>query len=276
MLICSMTIPAKEYVKKVTTVPEGFIDELFELYDERSVLQSDFVIRLNAVAKWLKCNKYKLIMTLKKTYKQDFDYTVTKTTQVIKKDQRHNNYKEYLLTPDCFKRLAMMSRSKNAELIRTYFIEVEGLFIKHRDQTLQGMQADLETLKRSQRITKRIVPAHGYLYVIKSSEKQDGVYKIGRSKDLIQRLRAYNTGRKDDVDLLYMYKSTNISGAEHCVKGYLKEYQLKKYKEVYQTNLSMIKQLIRDCANLGAKLVHKNTREKMHGGYYIVIDRTET
>lgn len=50
MLICSMTIPAKEYVKKVTTVPEGFIDELFELYDERSVLQSDFVIRLNAVA----------------------------------------------------------------------------------------------------------------------------------------------------------------------------------------------------------------------------------
>lgn len=214
-------------------------------------------------------------MTLKKTYKQDFDYIVTKMTDVVKKDQRNNNYKEYLLTPDCFKRLAMMSRSKNAELIRTYFIEVEGLFIKHRDQTLQGMQAEIEKLNSSQRITKRIQPTQGYLYVIKSSEKQDGVYKIGRSKDLIQRLRTYNTGRQDDVDLLYIYKSSNIYAAEQCVKGYLKEYQLKKYKEVYQTNLSMIKQLIKECTNLDVKLVHKNTREKMLGGYYIVIDRTE-
>ena len=51
----------------------------------------------------------------------------------------HNNYKLYMLTPDCFKRLAMLSRSKNAEMVRTYFIEVEGLFLKYRTQTTEGM-----------------------------------------------------------------------------------------------------------------------------------------
>lgn len=254
-------------------MPEQFIDELFELYnDDSSTLQTDFVIKLSAVIKWLKSRQDHMVRTLKRSYVDNVDYIITRPNNITKKDNRNNNYKEYLLTPDCFKRLAMMSRSKNAELIRTYFIEVEGLFIKYRDQTLLGMQADLERLHKADRIKRKIEPKSGYLYIVKASEKQDGLYKIGRSKDLIQRLRAYNTGRSEDIDLLYVYQTPDIHGAEICAKGFLKKYQLRKYKEVYQANLALIKDLIGSCARIGAKLVHRNSKERMTGGYYIVID----
>lgn len=269
-----MPLPAKEYIKRVTTVPEGFIDELFELYtDDSTVLQTDFVIKLSVVAKWLQAKKRTLVLTLKTTYTRDIDYTIVKPVDIVKKYPRNNNYKEYMLTPDCFKRLAMMSRSKNAELIRTYFIEVEGLFLKYRDQTLVGIQKDLEKIERQDKFKKSIQVKKGYIYIIKASEKEDGLYKIGRSKDLLNRIRTYNTGRAEDIDLLYIYEAPDIYGAEHCVKGFLKEYQKRKYKEVYEADLKMIKDLIKGCANLGAKLTHKQSKTKQAGGYYIVIDK---
>ncbi|NBX50662.1 hypothetical protein EBT25_12165 [bacterium] len=36
-------------------------------------------------------------------------------------------------------------------------------------------------------------------------------------------------------------------GTEACVKALMKKYQLRKYKEVYQANLEMIKNLIEKC-----------------------------
>jgi phage anti-repressor protein/predicted GIY-YIG superfamily endonuclease len=186
-------IPAKAFIKKLTTVPEQFIDELFDLYDIET-LQTDFVIILDVVAKWLNTRKDILLRTLQKTYKQQLDYIKVHPKEHFK-DQAQNRYKRnytmYLLTPDCFKRLAMMSKSKNAEMIRTYFIEIEGLFIKYRAQTLMGMQQDIERLERNQKPKGDFEPKQGYLYIVRASDMNDGLYKIGRSKDLIQRLRQY-------------------------------------------------------------------------------------
>lgn len=258
----------KTYVKKFTTVPEEFIDEFFELYTgDKTVEQTDFVIRLDAVAKWLKCSKRTLSHTLRTSYKEKFDYIVTKPTDVVKKDPRHNNYKLYLLTPDCFKQLAMMSRSKNASLVRAYFIEVEKLFIRYRDELFKGMVQVVESKKR----ISKIKPKTGYVYIVRASEKHDGLYKIGRSKDLTHRLASYNTGRAEDIEVLHIYKTEDTHGTEKCVKGFLQKYQLKKYKEVYQADLPMIKEVMNACGRIGNKLVHTKKRSDMNGGYYIVV-----
>jgi phage anti-repressor protein len=265
-------IPAKAYIKRLTTVPEQFVDELFEFYDS-STIQTDFVIVLEAVAKWLKTLKKPLVLTLKRSYRLDVDYIVQKGSSSTKKDQRHNNYKTYLLTPDCFKRLALMSKSKNAEMIRTYFIEIESLFIKYRDQTLEGMQADIARLERNQKPKGNFEPHTGYLYIIRTLDEKEGLYKIGRSsKNIIARLRNYNTGKADDIEVLYTYKANDVVGAEGCLKAYLKKYQYRKYKEVYQTDLKMIKEFMVSCAEVGAKLVQKSTKSSMKGGYFIVVD----
>ena len=96
-------ISAKSYIKKFTTVPESFIDELFEFYNtENAVLQTDFVIKLSVVAKWLNARKDHLVETLKKSYKNGIDYNVIKPVDFVRKNSHVNHYKEYMLTPDCF------------------------------------------------------------------------------------------------------------------------------------------------------------------------------
>ena len=125
-----MDTDIKRHIKLLSTVPEAFIDELFELYGQETT-QTDFVISISRVSKWLKCNKKELLRTVRRMYHQDIDYIVTKKT--IKTLHAHN-VKEYYITPDCFKRLCMMSKAQNAELVRTYFIEIESLIIKYRTQ----------------------------------------------------------------------------------------------------------------------------------------------
>ena len=264
-------LSAKEFVKLTSAVPGHFIDELFEFYDENTQ-QTDPVIRLDTVAKWLSSTKQSLMETLKHSYRENFDYTIQKYTPINKKVPRANNNKLYLLTPDCFKRLAMMSRSKNAEMIRTYFIEIENLFFKYRGEMLSGMQEELERLERNQKARASLTdPKAGYMYIVRASEHKDGLVKIGRSKDLLSRLRAYNSGRADDIEVLYMYKVEDLESTEACVKSLLKKHQYRKYKEVYQANIDIIKELIQGCGQLSAKLHYKKQKMEMTGGFYIVI-----
>lgn len=267
-------LSAKEFIKLTSTVPSKFIDELFEVYDENTI-QTDPVVPLDVVARWLDANKNALSKTLKKTYRLKFDYIVVKNTDAIKKDPRANNNKLYLLTPDCFKRLAMLSRSRNADMVRTYFIEIENLFLKYREQTLEGMQREIERLERNQKPMNGLSgvdPKAGYLYIIRASEHKDGLVKIGRSSDLLSRLRNYNSGRADDVELLYTYRVPDIVSAERCVKALLKKYQYRKYKEVYQADVDMVKELIKGCGDLSAKLHQKKQKMTLTGGFYIVVD----
>jgi len=266
------TDDAKSFVKKLSTIPDDFIDELFEFYKPET-LQTDFVLKLDAIAKWLKTSKYKLNQTLRASYKENIDYIIKSNGDIAKTTAKANNRKLYLLTPDCFKRLAMLSRSKNAEMLRTYFIEIESLFIRYKDQTMQGLQADIIRLERNQR-GKYIPKAEGYIYIIKAA---NNMYKIGRTKDLAKRLKTYNTGLADDIDVLYYYKTKDIAVVENCVKAMLKEKQYRKYKEVYQADPSIIKFFINNCGKMaenGAKLEYKlRGNSKIEGGYYFVISR---
>lgn len=45
-------VDATAYVKRFTSVPEAFVDELFDMMSE-STKQSDIVIDLDKLAKWL-------------------------------------------------------------------------------------------------------------------------------------------------------------------------------------------------------------------------------
>lgn len=275
-------VSSKSFAKQMASVPNEFIDELFRFYDENTT-QTDFAIDMNDVAKWLDGSKETMLTTLRKTYKLNVDYIVNKRTNVFNRQSPNaNNHKMYLITPDCFKRFAMLSRSKNADQLRTYFIEVETLFLKHRQQLLDGMKADIERLKRNQK-NKKVIPKAGYMYVIRTPDAPNA-YKLGRTKNLRQRLRNYNTGVADDVELLYRYRTDNIDAVENCAKSLLKKFQYRKYKEVYSADLSIIKQFVAGCGQLaesGAKLEYKLESEPMQGGgsdgggTYMVFDRDE-
>ena len=43
------------------------------------------------------------------------------------------------------------------------------------------------------------------------------------------------------------YEADNIEQLEICVKNYMKKSQYRKYKEIYQVDLDIIKKVIKDC-----------------------------
>lgn len=185
-----------------------------------------------------------------------------------------NNYVECIITPDCFKRLCMMSRAKNAEMVRTYFIEVETLFLKHRSEFIKGLQSDIERLERNQS-PKSYKKGDGYIYIIKASPINDSLVKIGRTKDLKHRLSNHMSSHADQFEVLYVYKAENVYAVEACIKGYLNDKKYIKYKEVYKVELDHVKRLIGRCDNVGKLETmyqkRKGLKYNQDGGYYIAL-----
>jgi phage anti-repressor protein len=262
----------KQHIKLLSTVPEAFIDELFEFYGEETT-QTDFVISISRVSKWLRCSKKEILRTLRRMYKQDIDYIVTKKT--IQKLHAHN-VKEYYITPDCFKRLCMMSKAHNAELVRTYFIEIESLMIKYRTQLIAGIQEDIRQMQKQRKIRQSIDKNQGYTYIIKSSINRKQMYKVGHAKNLINRLRTYQTGKFEDVEVVFVYKTNDFKAVENCVKALANKYRAQKRKEIFELNLDMLKDIIQGCGRLSMKLEHRSReRSQIGGDYYIVLAQEE-
>lgn len=261
-----------DFLKIYSTIPNTFIDAFLSMYNPDTV-QTDFVINADNVKVWLKTQKSCIMKTLKESYKKDIDYTIEKST---KRNGKYggNNYRTVMMTPDCFKRLCMRSRTKRAEEVRTYFIQLESLLVKYKSFIIDGMKQDEEKLQKA--LKPRDPADHaGYIYIIKVSNDKDNVYKIGRTQDLHNRLKTYNSGTLDGIDLVFKFRTDSYKKTEGCLKVMLKDYQLRKYKEVYQVNIDIIKTLIGKCDDT-AQYIRVWTSRKpsaLEGGYYAVIEQ---
>ena len=122
----------------------------------------------------------------------------------------------------------------------------------------------------------------GYIYVIRASDKMDGVFKIGRSKDLNRRLDEYQTGRADSIDVVYKLRTENLKQVEGCVHSWLKEHKYDgcriRCNEVYKADLDLIKIVINRCDEVGrAKMEYVRRKPTtMTGGYYFVFRKANT
>lgn len=259
----------RTFLKQNSTIPNALIDSFLTMYNPETV-QTDFVVDLDHVASWLKIEKFNLLKTLRESYTVNIDY---KETNGVKQKRYANHYKKVLLTPDCFKRLCMRSRSKKAEEVRTYFIMLESLLVKYRTTLIQGINAEIKDMQKSMK-PKSKEDSAGYIYVIKASTQKDSVYKIGRTQDLNKRLETYQTGSLEGVELVYKFRTDNHKKTEACVKLMLKERQMRKYKEVYEANIDFIKHIIQQCdETVKYTRLYTDTRaaKKVDGGYYLVL-----
>lgn len=72
-------------------------------------------------------------------------------------------------------------------------------------------------------------------------------FKIGQTKDIVQRLRNYNVGRIKEVDLKYFAIVKNPLLIEKCMKHKLKKNQVIKNKEIYNIDPKNIKKIVTEC-----------------------------
>jgi phage anti-repressor protein len=164
----------KTYLKTYSSINKSFIDDFYEISNP-DIETDDFIIDLEQVAKWLKTTKATLKKTLLKSYTENFDYIIK-----VEQPEQGQKTEKILLTPTCFKRLCMVSRTKKADQVRTYFIQLEKHLDKYKDHIIRqltnkiakyepGLKTGVETPMIS---NKRLTLKHTKKQYTKTQKKQ--------------------------------------------------------------------------------------------------------
>ena len=249
-----------EYLKKYSNISHKFIDDFFGLYNHKT-LDSDFVINLEVLVKWLGAIKASIKETLIKTYSEDIDYIVEKD-----KDQKFGRPREIImLTPECMKRLCMMSRTKKAEEVRSYFIELEKFIDKYRNNLFDKYETNQKPIIESQN--------EGVIYVLQTDLNLSGVYKIGKTMDFKSRIRTHQSSHEDNVKTKLVFRTDFINEVEDCLKYYMHEKKYRKYKEFYEVDIEIIKKMIKKCDKMSIVARKTIDCKDSKKGYFIYIDK---
>ena len=98
-----------------------------------------------------------------------------------------------------------------------------------------------------------------YFFVI--DERKKNFFKVGRTIDIVNRLRNYNVRRIKEVDLKYFAIVKNSLLIDNCIKFNLKNKQVFDKKEIFHTTPENIKKIIDKCY---CKYVSKKENEDLY------------
>jgi len=255
-----MTLPhlsTADVIKLFTKVPHNFVDEFFHLYD-RNTAPTDFTIDLDKLAKWLDTNKGTLLATLKESYQENVDFK-QQHENIRKPSQKYggNRFIRVMITPNCMRRLCMRSRSKMAETVRTYFIEVQEFLVHYNDEIVDGLMRKIEDLG------KKKSPC--VINIIRASKTNSSLYKLAKTKDLILQ------GGHEDAELLSVYKTPFRKEVDKFVTQLMEVKGYKKRGDIYHVDWEIIYRLVGDCAQFSIKLQHASAKSIMDGEYYMIF-----
>ena len=239
----------KDFLKKYSILSNDFIDDFYTIYDFNEINNDDFIINIDKVTKWLESKKSRIKETLINTYNKNIDYKISKEKNNCKISK--SNKEIILLTPDCFKRICLLSKTKKGEEVRTYFIELEKLINKYKNYIINGLNSTIKMLENNQ----KTVPTNikGVIYIIKSPKDIDGIYRFGKTEDFNKRLLNYNSANSDKMEVLFIFETKDITKIESCVISQIKEYRYKKRKDFYEIDINLLKNIINSCNQLTLK-----------------------
>lgn len=150
-----------------------------------------------------------------------------------------------MLTPDTFKELCMLSRTEKAKSVRKYFLEIEKLIKKYHEVIKEKLYKQVGLLENNQK--PKVDIKGGVIYIFEALNTDLSLYKIGKSENIKNRLNTYNSGNANDIKILFIIQINDINSVESCVKHAMKKYQYRKYKEIYQVDIDVIKEIVTRC-----------------------------
>ena len=257
----------KTFLIKNSNIKKSFIEDFFDIIREDYFeLSEEFLVNSNKLQSWLKISSRKdFHETIKRSYTLDRDYIIVKSNN---KGIGKNNEKIYMLTPDCAKMILQATKSKKGNEVRLYFIEIEKMLYKYKDVIINNLKNELELIKNNQK--PKIDNNKSKIYVFKTLNTDLTLYKIGRTKNLKNRLKPVNSGLANDLKVIYEYETDNIKQVESCIKILMKNAQYRKYKEVFQIDIDIIKKLIKKCDN-EINLVKEYVKNQSGGELFMYI-----
>ncbi len=220
--------------------------------------------------KWLDLKSKKgFVETIKNSYKKNIDYVIKGTTSTT---HCGSNKKIYMLTSDAAKRFCLLTKSPKGEDVRAYFIEIEKALFKFQQFIIKGLEDKIKKLENNQK--PKTNPEKGVIYVFRALNTEITLHKIGRTINLKKRLNSHNSGLANDIELILIYEADNIKKLESCAKIMMKKAQYRKYKEVYQVDINIIKKVIKDCDSKLTEINNEISKQKakQKGGKQIITE----
>ena len=221
-------------LKKYTLIDTDFIDTFFTKFIIGGELNFDIIdidvskylgIQLNTL-RYRSQNKF----SKTKRFYEKVDYVKIKTGKT--------SGITYMLNYQCFEKLAMSGDSPESETIREYFVKLRVFLVENQKTIYQAMEKK-ENLKKYSNFES--------IYFFAVDERKNDLFKVGRTNDIIKRLRNYNVGRIKEIDLKYYAVVKNSILIEKCIKVSLKNKRVLTNKEIFNTTPENIKKIIDEC-----------------------------
>lgn len=144
----------------------------------------------------------------------------------------------YMINYSAFEKLAMSGDSEKSESIRMYFVKLRQFIVENQNLIYQAMENKIELKK---------YVGYETIYFFVMDDRKPELLKLGRTKDIVQRLRNYNVGRIKEVELKYLALVKNNLLIENCLKLKLEKSQVYENKEIYKVEPKTLKKVIDDC-----------------------------
>jgi hypothetical protein len=236
-----------ELLKKHTNIDSDFIDTFFKKFKIGGEL--DFDLKDTSVSKYLNINLSTLRKRLTNAFSKNNNYI--KNVDYIRIKLNNDKNISYMINYQCFEKLAMTGDSSKCETIRMYFIKLREFMTNNQHLIFQALENKTE-------LNKFTGLDCIYFFAVSKSKK---IFKIGRTINIIQRLRNYNVGRIKEVELKYLAVVTNSLLIENCIKLKLENNQLFDNKEIYKISAEQLKKIVTNCY---CKYVNKEQNEQLY------------
>lgn len=222
-------------LKEYTNIDHSFIDTFFKKFKIGGDL--DFHIKDVKVANYLNITMKNLRQRLRNQAGSSNSEIFFENVDYIKIKEKKTSSVTYMLSYSGFERIAMTSNSQNAETVRLYFIKLREFIVENQYLFYQSITQNQDLQKLS---------GFEMIYFFAVDEKKD-FFKIGRTNNIIQRLRNYNTGRIKEIELKYLVIVKHNIIIEKCIGLRLNKNRLETHKEIFYVKPSKIKKIIDEC-----------------------------
>ena len=216
-----------KFLKKYSVIDDGFIDDYHTFFDEKAD-ELIYTINLYDIAKWLDIKEEKLKKLLINNFKEHIDYIIDK-----------KNFNNIVLSPKCSKLLCMMSGSEKANLIRTYYIDLEKLIVKYKEEIVNDLDKQMNIKNNSKEMFEN---DKGLIYILKV---KDGLYKLKYISEKKNKTKKYK------LPIVFIFKiNYDIEGHIDEIKKNLNEYLYKNKTRTYKIDLELLKRKIKYSCNI--------------------------
>ena len=267
----------KDFLLKYTTINKKFINDFENVFKEDYIeYYNDFLIDSELLRKWLGITTHtEFKHTITKTYKENIDY-------IIKKSNKNNgsgghNKKIFILTPEAAKKICLATKSRLGSEIRQYFIDIEFTLHKYKKYIIDGLNKKIKILENNQKSKNSKESIGGIIYVFKALDGEEtSLYKIGRTVNSKKRFNSHNSPLANKLEVILIFETNDVIQLESCIKVMMKKAQYRKYKEIYQVDIDIIKSVIKDC-DVKIKQYNNKINKFQNGGalssekYFLLI-----